>query len=225
VNPVATGFDKVDVLIMVDNSLGMSEKQTLLASAVTYLLNRLANPECINPSGTQASVIATDPAAACPTGLVREFTPVKDVHIGVITSSLGDFGGDVCPEQGAQNAAQNDHAWLLGALPRAGLGAPFLAWTMTDTQSFATAMTAKQNDLSSHIMAATEIGCGYEMGLEAWYRFLVDPKPPVDVLTVNQAANSRGPTDDNILQQRRAFLRPDSMLAILMLSDENDCSL
>lgn len=225
VNPVATGFDKVDVLLMVDNSLGMSEKETLLASAVTQLLNRLTNPDCVDPAGTQAPAIAADPAAACPTGLVREFAPVKDIHVGVITSSLGDFGGDVCPEDGAQNVAQNDHAWLLGALPRTGLGAPFLAWAASDTQDFATAMTVKQNDLRSHIMAATEIGCGYEMGLEAWYRFLVDPKPPVDVLTANQAPNTRGPTDNNILQQRQAFLRPDSMLAILMLSDENDCSL
>ena len=31
--------------------------------------------------------------------------------------------------------------------------------------------------------------------------------------------------DETLLAQRKAFLRPDSLVAIVMLSDENDCSI
>ena len=89
------------------------------------------------------------------------------------------------------------------------------------------------------IAAIGEHGCGYEASLESWYRFLVDPEPPASVtqvgnlnvrsskLTIN-ADGSAGPClgcDDALLAQRKAFLRPDSLVAIVMLSDENDCSI
>ena len=35
----------------------------------------------------------------------------------------------------------------------------------------------------------------------------------------------RGPVNQVVLEQRKAFLRPDSLLAIVMLTDENDCSI
>jgi hypothetical protein len=69
----------------------------------------------------------------------------------------------------------------------------------------------------------------------------VDPEPPANV-TVNNAKppqtvrgsallrNADGSTtcsgcDTTLLAQRKAFLRPDSLVAIVMLSDENDCSI
>src|SRR6185295_9118538 len=89
------------------------------------------------------------------------------------------------------------------------------------------------------IGAVGEHGCGYEASLESWYRFLIDPEPPANVtragdvtvrsskLTVN-ADGSTGACvgcDEALLAQRKAFLRPDSLVAIVMLSDENDCSI
>lgn len=236
-NPSVTGFDKIDILLMIDNSLGMGEKQTILATAVSQMLRRLANPDCVDSTGAgAASVSPTEPTTACPAGSKREFAPVNDIHLGVVTSSLGDFGGDICPEpqnsfhptaasNSPQNNAQNDHAWLLGALPRSGLGSPFLSWTVADAQNFGTAIGNKQIEFANFVNAATEIGCGNEMGLEAWYRFLVDPKPPLDVIAIDQQQNSRSAVDTNILAQRQAFLRPDSLLVVVMLSDENDCSM
>ena len=83
------------------------------------------------------------------------------------------------------------------------------------------------------ITATGEHGCGFEASLEAWYRFLADPEPPA---TVSLIANTtvRGSSavsgscvgcDEVLLAQRRAFLRPDSALVVVMLSDENDCSI
>lgn len=230
------GAAKIDILLMIDNSLSMGDKQSVLAASLPQLLGKLTNPDCVDPNGIEASTPSTDPNTPCPMRLRREFLPVQDIHIGVVTSSLGDFGGDTCPEpQNAfhpraevnqpQNAAQNDHAWLLGALPRTRLGAPFLAWTLADASTYATTIGSKMTEFGNHIRAATDLGCRNEMSLEAWYRFLIDPKPPQDVTTVNQAANERGPVDNDILLQRQAFLRPDSLVVVLMFSAENDCSM
>lgn len=230
-NPTG-GVTKIDILLMIDNSLSMGIKQEILAAAVPQLLGRLTSPDCVDPSGVEPSIHLADPVSPCPGNLQREFGPVNDVHVGVVTSSLGDFGGDTCPEppDGSDptshaNRAQNDHAWLVGALSRTRMGAPFLAWTSTDASAYPSSIGVKQAEFVDYVKAATEIGCGNEMSLEAWYRFLVDPAPPIDVITLNQGANQRGQVDASILMQRQAFLRPDSLVAILMLSDENDCSM
>jgi hypothetical protein len=56
------------------------------------------------------------------------------------------------------------------------------------------------------------------------YRFLVDPEPPLTIDLVDGASVPTG-IDATLLTQRNAFLRPDSSLAIVMLSDESDCSI
>ncbi len=231
------GVDKIDILFMIDNSLSMGDKQEVLAAAVPQLLGRLTNPDCVDPDGIQATKHLADPKTDCPDGLQREFSPVKDIHIGVVTSALGDFGGDTCPEpqnefhpkndaNSPQNVAQNDHGWLLGALPRTGLGSSFVSWMSADAANFGAAILNKQTEFANHVRAATELGCGNEMTLEGWYRFLIDPKPPQDIISENQAANRRSPNvDEAILKQRAEFLRPDSLVAVFMLADENDCSM
>jgi hypothetical protein len=77
--------------------------------------------------------------------------------------------------------------------------------------------------LKDMIVGAGEIGCGYESQLESVYRFLADPKPYETITVINNIAQPMG-TDLVLLEQRKAFLRPDSLLAVLMLSEENDCS-
>jgi hypothetical protein len=74
------------------------------------------------------------------------------------------------------------------------------------------------------VTAVGEDGCGYEASLESWYRFLIDPAPYGSIKIENSVVTRVG-TDDTLLQQRAAFLRPDSMVAIVMLTDEDDCSI
>src|SRR5690606_13092993 len=59
---------------------------------------------------------------------------------------------------------------------------------------------------------------------ESWYRFLIDPSPPAKVVIENNQTVASG-IDETLLAQRAEFLRPDSLVAIVMLSDENDCSI
>jgi len=241
--------DKIDILFAIDNSLSMGDKQQVLAAAVPQLLTRLTNPDCVNPDDpTAAPVPAQGPNVSCETqvgpGFSKEFAPVNNIHLAVITSSMGDNGGNYCPDptpDTPENIAQNDHAWLIGALDASRTGLPndvadFLAWGPSDAANWQTAIQTRTNEFRSLVTAAGELGCGLEMTLESWYRFLIDPMPPVAVdLRIpgetssntirSSVADPVNGVDQAILAQRAAFLRPDSLLAIVMLSDENDCSL
>jgi hypothetical protein len=81
-------------------------------------------------------------------------------------------------------------------------------------------------DLAKTVVAAGAHGCGYEASLEGWYRFLIDPEPPSAVVVPEgtSLAVIQG-TSAEVLAQRKAFLRSDSVLGVVMLSDENDCSI
>lgn len=219
---------KVDLLLAVDNSMMMGEKQKLFAQTVPELVERLVNPPCVNSAG---SVVAQpeSPAMACPAGSKREFEPLSDLHIGVITSSLGSHGAsgykDVCVDP-----SDNDRAHLLpfvrDDIPSYD-GKGFIKW---DPNGVATPpgesdVRALADSLKTMITSAGETGCGYEAQLESVYRFLVDPDPPQDVVVEpsNALARKVG-VDTDLLEQRADFLRPDSSVVVLILTDENDCS-
>lgn len=201
---------KLDILLMVDNSLSMADKQSLLSLAVPRLLSRLIAPQ-------------PDPK----TGELP-LQPVTDLHIGVISSSLGGHGGSECDASNPSfEPMQNDLGHLLPSV-RSGLtsheGLGFLAWNPGAGAGSNPGKLA--TEFSSHVNAVGEKGCGFEAQLEAWYRFLVDPSPPAVVLVSpkNSQAEPVG-VDSLLLEQRRDFLRPDSAVVIIMLSDENDCSI
>lgn len=230
-----TAIDKIDLLFVIDNSISMADKQIMLSVAVPGLVERLVNPDCVQVDAT-GEVTARQPAGAggeCPEDWDIEFNPVDDIHIGVITSSLGGHGGDFCSEAtvASWNPTQNDRGRLLPTV-RTDLNLPsddaagFLAWQGGTTGRSREDLKAA---FAQHVSAAGEIGCGYEATLEAWYRFLIDPSPPQDMVVIDNvavpAADANGIiVDGTLLAQRAAFLRPDSLVAIIMLTDENDCS-
>ena len=207
---------QIDLLFMIDNSESMADKQVLLANAVPALVRRLVEPRCINP--------ATEPPLGgnfpCAQGK-PEFTPVDDMHLGVITTSIGGHGATICsPAWDQWNPTQNDGAHLLGE--RRGLvGGEFLTWAPGASGADPTELV---QEFASHVKAAGENGCGYEAPLEAWYRFLIDPEPPASVKLEGGKVALEG-VDDVLLEQRADFLRPNSLVAVVMLGDENDCSI
>jgi hypothetical protein len=194
---------KLDILLMVDNSRSMADKQELLSLAVPRLLSYLVAPQ-------------------------SNIQPVTDLHIGVISSSLGGHGGSECAAATSTFVSeQNDLAHLMPSV-RDGLTSyhdlGFLAWNPGETNGGSAGELA--SEFAMQVKSVGETGCGYEAQLESWYRFLVDPSPPA-VLVVNpqtMQAEAIG-VDSVVLQQRKDFLRPDSAVAIIMLTDENDCSM
>jgi hypothetical protein len=185
-----TESNKVDILLMLDNSSSMAQKHALLAAALPELVDRVA--------------------------------AIESLHVAVVTSSLGGHGASFCED----SEDVNDHGELLGSRPRArslGLSGGFVEWTAAEGRD------ALSNELGNMVAATGEAGCALESQLEAVYRFLVDPAPPEDIALIRcgEGARCAAPVgvDELILEERARFLRPDSAVAIVVLSDENDCSI
>ncbi|HEV8244690.1 MAG TPA: hypothetical protein VGP93_02945, partial [Polyangiaceae bacterium] len=85
--------DKIDLLFMIDNSVSMGDKQQVLEQAVPVLLRSLITPHCLDVDGNVVG--QTDTSGVCLAG-TPEYAPVSDIHIGIISSSLGAHGGQVC---------------------------------------------------------------------------------------------------------------------------------
>jgi len=242
-----SSVDKIDLLLVIDNSRSMADKQEILNLAVPDLVNELVNPRCLADDGTPSAQQPTDPLQDCPeAGTEREFDPILDIHIGIITSSIGSHGADACDTSAMSglNFSVDDKAHLIN---RSGtdMGDPpvptyddlgFLVWD-PDSESPShnpqgeTDSTNLINNLTQMVAGAGEVGCGYEATLESWYRFLVEPAP-YDSITVEDGSAVLQGVDKVIVGdgpnnpgQRQLFMRPDSLLAIIMLTDENDCSI
>jgi hypothetical protein len=229
--PAAGSATKLDLLFMIDNSASMGDKQQYLEGAI---------PE-----------------------LVKAFTSSsRDMHIGIVSSSLGSRlsdqyqsgSGAVCLATSTYTLNgvtlsnhDDDQAHLLtrSSDPSLTLSDPptevpladatpsgFLAWfpsvpgnadaSVTPGATALTNAAQLQNDFVDLIAGVHEYGCGIESQLESWYRFLVQPDPYASLaLSSAQLAEWVG-VDTTILKQRHDFLRPDSVVVIVDLSDEND---
>jgi hypothetical protein len=239
---------------MIDNSASMGDKQAYLEQAIPDLLRRLVTPDCVDASGNVVGV--SQPDGTCAQG-TAEFAPVHDLHIGIVSSSLGPrlgdkvgngTGGECLPTAtitvgGATLSQHNDdQGHLLTRSQPAGpdAGAPsetplpdaaagFLAWYPTSSANTgpapANAITDAarlQSDFADLLAGVHQYGCGLESQLESWYRFLVQPDPYDSLaLDANQHATWQG-VDTTILAERHDFLRPDSAVAIVDLTDEDD---
>ena len=234
-----SSVDKIDLLLVVDNSASMADKQEILALTIPDLIAGLLNPGCVDATGALVGtppMTATDP---CPPGLTREFKAVTDVHVGLLSSSLGTYGAAGCPTSGMYgNPTKDDEGHLItrtngtAAPPRTYPGQQFLVWdpTMTLTPPGEsnlgdpfTPTPGLETSLHDMVIGDGQTGCGFESQNESWYRFLVEPTPyPIK--------DNAGPTttnglDTDLLDQRKAFLRPDSLLAIVNVTDETDTSI
>ncbi len=215
--------NKIDLLFVIDNSQSMADKQQMLKLAVPGFLERLVNPSCVSVAEWTLQKPAASRAPFCEAGFQREFEPIEDIHVGIISSSLGGPKGTLCAEE-----AFNDHAHLIPTVrpnvaSYAGLG--FWAWDpkARSVPPGEADLSRLVGDFSQGVASVGETGCGFEAPLEAWYRFLIDPEP-YQTLEVQAGKILKQGIDAELLAQRKAFLRPDSLVAIVMLTDENDCS-
>jgi hypothetical protein len=264
-------INKIDMLFDIDNSASMGDKQLYLVQAIPDLVDGLVNPNCID-NATGAVMGKSMQGMGCAQGTKPEFPAVKDMHIGIVSSSLGPRLSEidptlvtgVCndPQQaqapfGGVNAHMDDHAHLLsrsltGAAPALVEGAVadaasgFLYWypevagmgtngppagpaTPIQTAGTTGTMGTLEGDFNSLVSGVGVFGCGIESQMESWYRFLIQPDP-YETLGLNMTAplvSGQHPAqwvgvDSTIIQERHDFLRPDSLVAVVVLSDEND---
>ncbi len=265
-----TAVDQVDILFMIDNSTSMGDKQKLLSAAVPNLVSRLVQPNCLDTDGVTILGQVDPSTLTCATG-TPEFPAVHDMHIGIVSSSIGDFGvsegGDsnpgnwACPARNytttgnladggtgtvnhTGNDSQNDHAQLLnrtyGFLPLDGGSDPaavpdaqpdnYLSWFPTvagnagkvaPLTTAITSSTTLQTDFAALVTGVNQFGCGFEGQLESWYQFLIQPDPWASITVTGNTASRVG-INTTLLQQRQDFLRPNSLVAVIAVSDEDD---
>ena len=219
-----SGVGKLDLLFMIDDSALMGDKQNYLKQAIPDLLQRFLTPNCVSdtdPTEATGAVAASD--GTCPAGSLPEFSPVKDIHIAIITSSLGSRGAtSICPSgDSARNAHLVDRGASGSAEPDAE-PAGFLSWfpdTSVSPQPGTTPIadpTKLQNDFQDMVSGVGEDGCGLEAQLESVYRFLVQPDPWQSVNVDANGVASLSGYDTAVLQQRHDFVRPDSLVAIII---------
>jgi hypothetical protein len=216
-----TRVRKLDVLLVVDDAPGMADKLARFGGRLDALLTPLLR------TGPDAS-------GAPP--------KIDDVHVGVISASLGSFGTSACA--GASHPHGNDDAHLLPRDAAVGKALPGTTLTWSASTSSAPGATyvgdagAKSliADVSAIVSGLAADGCSYSAPLEATYRFLIDPAP-YQTAAAKCAPSSSGAgdscsgtiamsgVDSTLLTERAQFLRPDSALAVVVLSDRDDQSL
>lgn len=181
---------QVDLLLMVDNSGSMAEEQASLTVQFPRLLRALTKGD-LDADG------------------VADFAPVEDLHLGVITSDLGN-GGFPVPTC-ATTFGDDGILITRGNVATAGCLTtypPFLTFTPgADVDSVAT-------DFACVGRVGTG-GCGFEQPLEAVLKAVTPSTSPTRFLM-----GSTGHAD----RENAGFLREDSIVAVMVMSDEDDCS-
>lgn len=193
-----------DVLLVVDDSISMVDKHRVLRESLARANLHVTGCSDVSFVGGNPVFGASSPPedGRCPEGTT--LTNLLGLSpSAVITSSVG-AGGIACQDQ------------VSGARPLPEV-----------PEEEVQASEVLHSQWYAQLGYLGETGCGYEAPLEAMYRFLVDPEPPLLITTTegdsNVVSRAEG-IDQAVLDAREKFLHPVSQLVILFLSDEDDCS-
>jgi hypothetical protein len=208
-----TPTEQLDLLFMIDNSSSMASKQASLRAQFASMIRALT-------SGGTSAIDGTRRVA------------VRDLHVGVVSSDMGIPN----VEYGACHADGGDD----GRLQHSGRAVPGLTCDATypDFLSYsatANTDTAKLSDDLGCIATLGTSGCDFEEQLEAplkalWPSVYLDasgqpstPNPITFLATTPDRALGRG--DVPAAQGGNlGFLRKGSAIAIVVVTDKDDCS-
>jgi hypothetical protein len=196
--------DEVDLLFMVDNSNSMTEEQTSLGVELPRLINILSTGDR-DGDGSQ------------------DFQPVRSMHVGVITSDMGAGGLDTPTCQGGTfGSMYGDDGVLLDRSRQTGCMAS--GWPRTfDFVRGTTDPTMFASDVSC--VARTALGgCGFEQQLEAVLKALSPSLPTTWTAPGYVPPVFFNGTFGHADRENMGFIRENSALAIILVSDEEDCS-
>lgn len=209
-------IDKLDLLLMVDNSNSMAGEQASLKRAFPGMLEALTSGERY-------------PDDSSP------FPPVKDVHVGVVSSDMGTPGVELPP---SCNASGGDDGKLQHLPHGLGCESSYPRWL-----SFAARDGATVDQLVDDLACIAGLGtggCGFEQQLEAPFKALwpkrfrgadgAEIMPNPYRFLANTEAGTWGRGDAPAAEGGNdGFLRPStdaspSLVVVVVVSDEDDCS-
>ena len=211
-------IDKIDLLLMVDNSNSMAGEQASLKNAFPGLVEAL----------TSGRRFPGDPAP---------FPAIRDLHIGVVSSDMGIPGVDLPPSCSADGG--DDGRLQNGSMADGCDGFLPLWLSFSDSAPNSPGdVTKLANDLRCTASLGTG-GCGFEQQLESplkalWPRRLVDVSgaevPSLFRFISTTAEGTWGRGDLPVAEGGNlGFLRPatdpsPSLIVVVAVTDEDDCS-
>lgn len=196
--PVPCAQD-VDWLFLVDTSNSMAEEQVVLANELPRLVRVLASGDA-NEDGT------------------RDFMPVRSLHLGVITPDLG--AGEL-PTVPTCLMGWGEDGILRRRGPSCGAEHPsgvfdFMPGGGTTPDAFAMQFSC--------VARAGTGGCGFEQQLEASLRAVSPSATTAWTRPGYVPPTFRDGSSGHALGPNAGFVRTDSVLAITLVTDEDDCS-
>jgi hypothetical protein len=166
----------LDLLLVVDDSPSMADKQKNLADNLPNLID----------------VLTTVPGG------------LPDVHIGVVTTDMGTRSSSAAPAPGVGSLGQGGCASTGKSGDLQTFGAPISDSFISDIRETDGTRTRNYTgdltDVFATMVRAGAGGCGFEQPLAA----------------------ARAALDNN--PENAGFLRPDALLAVVFVGDEDDCS-
>lgn len=206
--PVRIEEDGVDVLFVVDNSGSMREEQGFLINEIPRLIRTLATGDR-DADG------------------VSDFPAVTSLHVGVVTSDMGsgdEMNVRTCtPGLGDDGILRRTVRTPGGDCMPTYPSGTFAFMAGQDTSAFSSVIGCVVN-------VGTE-GCGFEQQLEAGLKAVTPANPEVWTAegytpprfvdgTTGQANRLPGHGSD----ANAGFLRPNSVFTLVLVTDEEDCS-
>jgi hypothetical protein len=194
---VFAGGGQLDLLFMIDNSGSMREEQAALVREMPRLIDVLTSGDA-DADG------------------VQDFPAVADLHVGVISSNMG-IGGEesIAYCQGAGDDGMLRNTPPLTATGCAGTYPTFLSYD---------ASTVDPNQAASDFACIGTLGtegCGYEQQLESVLKAVTPSSSDRRFLATPYSAPAVVGNADGY---NAGFQRPDSLFAIVLVTDEEDCS-
>jgi hypothetical protein len=187
----------VDMLFVIDTSSSMMQEQASLAEEFPRLMRKLTSGDHDEDG---------DP----------EYEPVRDLHLGVVSTNLGSGAARVPQCEGSGDSGILLHTPTVAGCERAF--PKFLEYR---------AQTGDPDQVAADFACLAQLGitgCGFEQPLESALQALwpsADPQIGF-VSATSEAAYGRGD------RENAGFLRNDpdnpATLAIVIVSDEDDCS-
>jgi hypothetical protein len=194
----------VDLLFVVDGSNSMTEEQDSLAAALPALVTSLVMPPDLDGDGEP------------------DWLPVPSLHVGVVTPDMGSGGHDA-PTCGGGTLGLDfgdDGLLLTRSGPRPGCAPTYPSIFRFMGGDDPIAFT---NDVAC-VTTVGVGGCGFEQQLEAMLKAL-SPAAPTAYTSASYVPpiffRDTLPHGD---RENAGFVRDDTLLAVIMVTDEEDCS-
>jgi hypothetical protein len=227
-----SGISKVDLLFVIDNSGSMATEQQKLAAELPRLVQVLTTGD--RNAGRTGGMVSQE-------GM---FTPVSSLHLGVVSTNMGGIespmgstiiqsckglGDDGKFLRSTDIAASGVTAEANNEFPGYRTGEVVLppdpacanVREPPPYQVYETGEEPSAEEVSAAFRCVSKVGvrgCPYEQQLEAMWKALAPSDEDFDFLN-----NTKGHGDPKGVNA--GFVREDAILAIIHVSDEEDCSI